>query len=120
EQIALLALVCLIIGLATELSLRAFLIHQSDTQIVAASNRAMRGPPPSLELGSHPFHGPGPEFLLNPGNPPGSLGATIVDGQVREAAYLDSAVNQQSVPAVDYPMLAALPANGQCQTLTPH
>ena len=83
--VALLALVCLLIGAATELALRQYLVNQLDQTLHHASHRSsmMAGmPPPPPAPHGHRWRqpGPGPEFLDAPGQPIG-LVAAVVDAR---------------------------------------
>src|SRR5215472_16259109 len=62
--VALLALVCILVGVVTELALEQFLIGRLDSELLAAGGRsaaAQAQPPP------FPHGGPGPDFLPTPG-----------------------------------------------------
>src|SRR5262245_3618788 len=74
EQIVLLALVCVIIVLVSEVALRAFLIDQLDERLVGARDRA--GPPPDNGK-SH--------FFERPGLAVGTLNAVINGGRIQVA-----------------------------------
>jgi len=109
----LLALVCVLIGVVTELALREFLIGQLDSQLQAAGGRsaAAVGHPPSDE-----GEGPGPNFLLAPGQPAGTLGAELNNGHVVRAGVLTSAGGEAAVPTAEQPVLLQLPVDGQPHT----
>jgi two-component system OmpR family sensor kinase len=80
--IALLALVCAIIGLVTQFSLHSFLLRQLDNQLMAAAQPRHPGPPGG---GNAPDRCDG---LTLPNRPPffglpfGSIAGTVADGQV--------------------------------------
>src|SRR5262245_54977233 len=81
--LALVAGVYGLIGLLTTLTLRDYLVHQLDAQVVAASLRAARA-------GAEPPPPPAPHFdlpdrLLGPGQPIGTIGARVWGGQVTDA-----------------------------------
>jgi two-component system, OmpR family, sensor kinase len=113
ELLALLALVSLVVGVTTELALRDFLTGQLDAQLQAAGGRsaAAAGQPPPWHHG-----GPGPDFLVAPGQAAGTLGAELLQGQVRQAAVLTAAGGQQTVPASAQAVLQRLPADGRPHT----
>ncbi|MTD56001.1 sensor histidine kinase [Amycolatopsis pithecellobii] len=78
QLIALLAVVCLVVGVVTEVALRSFLLHQLDDRLVAASDRGTRGPPPgtpSFPPGQRP-----PDSLRVPGQGVGTLSVLIEPG----------------------------------------
>src|SRR5690349_21641789 len=107
-QVALLAVVCAGIGIATEFALQRFLTHQLDQQLIEAGRRSAAifafGPPPPPGFGPpRPMHGqpfdgpppppdhprriiiredegPGPEFLNAPGQAARMVGAVIAQG----------------------------------------
>jgi two-component system OmpR family sensor kinase len=82
----LLALVCLVVGVATELALRDFLIGQLDARIAATSERADRPPPPGRPGGDRV-----PEGLRAYGQSTGSLFLNVLpDGRVLAAVLRSS------------------------------
>ncbi|MEO6090690.1 MAG: two-component sensor histidine kinase, partial [Umezawaea sp.] len=109
EQIALLTLVCLIIGVVTMVALRDFQISKLDEQLRFAANRASefrgeREPPPGFPKlnGRDPLDGPG--------QAPGTLSAVVRAGVVSEAQRLtpdrgdrEQLTAGQSTPLVDVP-----------------
>ena len=88
-QVALLAVVCACIGVATEFALQRFLMHQLDQQVVEAGRRSAmifdmpRFPPPPQPPGFphrerfDPEAGPGPGFLGAPGQSTRTVGAVV-------------------------------------------
>ena len=88
-QVALLAVVCACIGVATEFALQRFLMHQLDQQVVEAGRRAAMifdmppfPPPPQSPGFPHwerfdPEAGPGPGFLGAPGQSTRTVGAVV-------------------------------------------
>jgi two-component system, OmpR family, sensor kinase len=102
EQIVLLAMVCVIIVLATEVALRAFLVGQLDDRLIAARDRAggPGGPPPGAQL------------FDTRGQGPGTLNAMInTNGQVRVAARLSSTGGTEDLPVTGYATLLDLPTD---------
>lgn len=96
-QLIVLALVCVGIAAATELSLNHHLVKQLDAQLGAASYRsALMYPEPNRPGWQHREHsyfprpGPGPRFLDAPGQPAGMVAAVISDGKTVDAGYLTS------------------------------
>ncbi|MFE3172142.1 sensor histidine kinase [Amycolatopsis sp. NPDC059235] len=77
---ALLALVCVVVGVVTELALNSFLVGQLDVQLAAASDRGFRHGVPRP-----PINGTGkvpPDPLRVLGQPEGTLSLTVHDGNV--------------------------------------
>ncbi|NIH86662.1 HAMP domain-containing sensor histidine kinase [Amycolatopsis granulosa] len=119
QVIALLALVCLVVGLVTEVALRSFLYHQLDDRLVAASERGTRQPPPGSWNGS-PIQPP-PDSLRVPGQGIGTLAVAVFpDGTTRagvlRGSHTGSADNpfpSDPVPAGQLRTLLALPSDGK-------
>jgi two-component system OmpR family sensor kinase len=119
QLIALLAVVCLVVGLVTEVALRSFLIHQLDDRLSAASDRGARPPPagtPSFPTGQRP-----PDSLRVPGQGVGTLGVIIQpDGTVRSgvlrggvAPTADNPFPSEQVPDAQLHELTQLPPTGK-------
>jgi two-component system OmpR family sensor kinase len=105
--LALVAVVCLVIGVATTVALRQFLIGQLDAQLNAASARTA-GPPPR--------HGDD-RALFPPGQPAGTVGAQIDDGQVVNQGILDAtAGDKRDLSADQIAVLTSLPTDGRPYT----
>ncbi|MEU9689744.1 sensor histidine kinase [Amycolatopsis japonica] len=82
----LLALVCLVVGVVTELALRNFLIDQLDARLAETSERASRPPPPGRPGGERV-----PEGLRAYGQSTGSLFVNVFpDGRVLAAVLRSS------------------------------
>lgn len=114
-MLALLAAVCLIIGVVSVLALRGLLIGKLDAQLIAAGERsssAFLEPDPGLR----PPPAEGPRFLLAPGQGVGTLGAVIRDGTVVDAAVLDTAGVPRLLPDSTDVDLLALPVDGVPRT----
>ncbi|MEV4312282.1 ATP-binding protein [Actinocrispum sp. NPDC049592] len=106
EQLALLALVCLVIGVATVFATRALLMDRLDEQVVGSSNRAITGldgggPPGLGRMGNGPGEGqPGPPIGVG-GQAPGTLSALLrasgddVGGRLEPGTATPSALSQQ-------------------------
>ncbi|CPR10914.1 sensor histidine kinase [Mycobacterium bohemicum DSM 44277] len=95
-QVVVLAVVCIGITAATELSLRHHLVAQLDGQLAGASYRsALLYPEPKRPGWRHesrfsPRPGPGPRFLDAPGQPAGMVAAVVNHASVIDAGYLTS------------------------------
>lgn len=108
-QVALLALVCVAIGVATEFALQRFLMRQLDTQVVEAARRSVgimelppplhlpppppggpAGPVPRIRFRFDPEQGPGPGFLNAPGQAINTVGAVIGSGGAIDSGVITS------------------------------
>jgi two-component system OmpR family sensor kinase len=107
--VLLLAFVCLIIGVVTEVALRQYLIGQTDSRLEGARERL-------VEAGAR--YGPRPgelEFLNAPGLGPGTLGARVADGEVVIAGRVPERGKIRLIEP--YPQLASVPLDGQPHTV---
>jgi two-component system OmpR family sensor kinase len=106
EQVVLLAMVCLVIGVVTLVVLRAFLVGQLDRQLADAGARA------SDYVGRE--HGPprGRPPIDAPGQGPGTLNALVLDGRVLDAKLQRTTGSRDDIPGTLLPTLAALPIDG--------
>ncbi len=118
---ALLALVCLVVGVVTEFALSEFLVGQQDKRLAAASDRAAHAP----DRSAWPYgEAPPPDPLRALGQGDGTL-AVVQSGSVAQAGVLDSSVG---VPSKRKPpvrgiskeqllALLALPADGKPRSI---
>jgi two-component system, OmpR family, sensor kinase len=109
--VALMAVVSTIVGIATTVALQEVLVRQLDAQLVAAASRSVRAgerPPPG--------GGPGPG-LDAPGQAAGTLGAYVVDGEVRNPGVLDTFGQRQRVSAAAVAPLAQVAVGGPPSTV---
>jgi two-component system, OmpR family, sensor kinase len=129
--VAVLLVVCAVVGTVTVLALRSFLVDQLDDRLGAASHRASSyqdGPqvarPPGGNLDADDPHGGGQIPGLNaPGQGAGTLAAQITAGRVN-AGMLNDAGNPvtitsasvtdklRTVPADEHPRTVSLPGLG--------
>ena len=102
---ALLALVCLVVGVVTEFALSEFLVGQQDKRLAAASDRAFHGAerPPW----QYPDAAPPPDPLRALGQGDGTL-AVVQKGRFAQGSVLDSSVG---VPSKRKPPFRGLPEN---------
>ncbi|WP_329110863.1 HAMP domain-containing histidine kinase [Micromonospora sp. NBC_01699] len=121
--VALLAVVCVLIGAATTIALRHSLIKQLDQQLNTVAGRAgglLNGPPngrpPGVPSGSGKPFGPAEPFPR--GQPIGTLTGVVENGEVEWAVTLpaDTSTEREPVPAAQEPTLAGLPADGEPRT----
>ena len=116
EQMALLTVVCLVIGVVTMLALRDFQVKQLDDQLTHASERARdfrTGPPPfsSAPGDRNPLRGPG--------QGPGTLIAFISGGSVADAGRIPLGPgSEEKLSASASAQLASVPVDGRPHTLT--
>ncbi|WP_158880647.1 sensor histidine kinase [Amycolatopsis anabasis] len=110
SMVALLAVVCAIIGVVSELALSAFLIRQVDAQLVSASNRA------KVFLGKPRGLGPPPDPLNAPGQASGTLTARLSGGRVVDAGMLTAQGQPQELDAAAKAALLGLPVDGRPYT----
>jgi two-component system, OmpR family, sensor kinase len=112
--VALLAVVCLVVGVITEFALHRSLVNQVDAQLVAAAGRSGA----FVEVREDGDGGlpPGPKFILAPGQAAGTLGARVSGDAVAEAGYLDESGTPQAVPAQAAAAIASVPVDGRPHT----
>ena len=123
QVIALLSLVCLVVGVVTEVALRSFLYHQLDDRLAAASERGTRQPPPGTWNGS-PYQPP-PDSLRVPGQGIGTLAVAVFpDGSVRagvlrgpDKTSAGKPFPSDPVPAEQVRTLLQLPVDGKRHTV---
>lgn len=117
--IALLAAVCLVVGITTEIFLHRYLIGQLDNQLAAAAGRA-------TEAAQHPLGGPthagpppvDPRHLPGPGQSIGTLVVHISDGQIDRSVIVDgSQSGTTAMPAAARAELLKLPVDGNAHTM---
>ncbi len=111
---ALLAVVCVVIGVVTEVAVYRFQVGQLDDQLAAAADR-------TATFGQRPPDGrqvpPGPQpqqtpLTGAPGQASGTLVARIADGRIVEAGVLDVITGERlEVPVEQYPVLTGLPVD---------
>src|SRR6266496_2186311 len=110
EQIVLLALVCVIIVLVTEIALRAFLLNQLDQRVDDAVMRAI----PSIEGPlNDPGGGPGgpPRQAARTNQAPGTMLGVVRNDTVLGALRTTSGGATNDLPATEYDTLLSLPVD---------
>ncbi|HKA69723.1 MAG TPA: ATP-binding protein [Actinomycetes bacterium] len=144
--LALLAVVCAVIGVATALGLHSFLVQRLDDQVVEAGRRAEGPPhpppppdasqplpqsaPPPPPPGAPPPPPPGApppppppdsprDFLLAPGQVPGTVGVMMGNGEGVESGVLDPDVPRlvRELSEAQVATLAANPLDGRVHTV---
>ncbi len=118
-----LALVCIGITAATELSLNHHLVRQLDGQLGGTSHRsALMYPEPNRPgwRHEHPYYprpGPSPRFLDAPGQPAGMVAAVVSDGKTVDAGYLTSIGSRAALTDKAQAQLAAIAGSREPVTL---
>lgn len=116
--IALLALVCVVIGALSLVLLNFFLVQRVDDQLEAAAGRS--GAPGFDDPGGRPPGGRGHEgvdFLLDPGQGIGTLGANFDSGEVVLAGVLSARGDVQPLTDGQAAQLTGLPVDGRPRTV---
>lgn len=119
-QVALLAFVCVSIGVATEFALHRFLMQQLDSQLLAAARRSVvigerplppMLPPPGMPM-RFPFdpeQGPGPGFLNAPGQEVQTVGAVIRQDGAVDAGVITAQGDTAEISSQAAAQLAEVP-----------
>ena len=109
----LLVIGCLVVGIATTVALRTFLMNRLDAQLAAAGQRF------SISL-EHPNDGDADDstFESTVGQSSGTLGARVFHGQVTAAGVIDDGSTQLRPSAEDRAFLARLTVSGHPRSLT--
>lgn len=134
-QVILLAVVCAVLGVGTELALQRFLVNQLDDQLAEASRRSVAlfdfgpPPPPSAMMPLPRFppraaydqppqdaravirddRGPGPAFLNAPGQATRTVGAIVAQGIPITAGVITADGSRAEISTVAADQLAAIP-----------
>jgi two-component system, OmpR family, sensor kinase len=124
--VALLAMVCVGIGIGTELALHRFLLNQLDEQVANSGHRSVMtfalGPPPHPRLRPPPppfavADGPGPMFLGAPGQATRTVGAVVSGGRVVSAGVITAGGVRQPISPTAAAQLANLTPVGHAVTV---
>ncbi|MGV0680171.1 HAMP domain-containing sensor histidine kinase [Mycolicibacterium fortuitum] len=131
-QVALLAVVCASIGVATEFALQRFLMNQLDDQLIEAGRRSAAifelpppppGTPPPPGLHRHhrfpfdPEDGPGPGFLNAPGQAARTVGAVVAPNRPVDAGVITADGDRVEVSAAAATQLAQVSATREPETV---
>lgn len=131
-QVALLAVVCASIGVATEFALQRFLMNQLDDQLVEAGRRSaaifeLPPPPPGTPPppGMHRHHripfdpedGPGPGFLNAPGQAARTVGAVVAPNRPVDAGVITADGDRVEVSATAATQLSQVSATREPETV---
>lgn len=131
-QVALLAVVCASIGVATEFALQRFLMNQLDDQLIEAGRRSaaifeLPPPPPGTPPppGMHRHHripfdpedGPGPGFLNAPGQAARTVGAVVAPNRPVDAGVITADGDRVEVSAAAAVELSQVSATREPETV---
>lgn len=131
-QVALLAVVCASIGVATEFALQRFLMNQLDDQLIEAGRRSaaifeLPPPPPGTPPppGMHRHHrfpfdpedGPGPGFLNAPGQAARTVGAVVAPNRPVDAGVITADGDRVEVSATAATQLSQVSATREPETV---
>ncbi|MEU8520368.1 HAMP domain-containing sensor histidine kinase [Streptomyces sp. NPDC048577] len=125
SAVALIAVVAAVIGTVTTLAFRSYLYDQADRQLQSVSDRAA-GPPAALGGPQGPKDPRTPlGFVVGPATPLGTLGAEVVDGELRGAVVfnrtqetIDGPLGEAtSLDEAQRAALAAVPRDGEPHTV---
>lgn len=121
-----LAVVCALIGVATEFALQRFLIHQLDQQVLETGRRSAMmfdlpplPPPPGFPHNERfdPEVGPGPGFLGAPGQSTRTVGAVIAEGTPLDAGVITADGTRAEISAAAARQLAQVRPNRPVSTV---
>jgi two-component system OmpR family sensor kinase len=118
--VALMAAVCVAVGLVSVLSLDSFLLARLDDQLSSAVGRS-QGAQGRFAGEAKPGGGGGddkpPPSLSAPGQAEDTLNVHVTNGTVDQSGVLDAAGKTHPLSAAQDAMLAALPVDGRPRTL---
>jgi two-component system OmpR family sensor kinase len=120
--VSLLAVVCVGIGVGTEMALHRFLMDQLDERVIDTGRRSadifdlgpLRPPPPGFPRPPRlePENGPGPAFLDAPGQATRTVGAVVFSGVVLDAGVITSSGTRQAISDAAAAQLAHVTPDG--------
>jgi two-component system OmpR family sensor kinase len=113
--VALLAVVGIVIGTVSVLTLRGYLVDRLDRQVTSATGRSQNALG-GMMMGNH-GRPAAAGYLALPGQSPGTLGAIISGGQLFNGAVLDESGAPQPLTFEQATSLAALPPDGVPRTI---
>lgn len=118
--LGLFAVVCLLIGVTSTLAMRQYLIHQLDTQLASASQRASfgGGTPPRHDPGQA---GAGADQIFAPGQSVGTVRGTVAqDGTVdlRVVTFASGRYPYEQLTADEVTAIPDVPADGKAHTVS--
>lgn len=116
--VALLAVVGVVIGAVSVVTLRDYLIDRLDAQVTSATGRSQHAIGDNGNgNGQHGMRPPATGYLALPGQSPGTLGAIVSGGVLFSGAVLDELGAPQPLTLEQATALAALPPDGQPRTI---
>ena len=115
--LALVTCACLAVGAGSLVALDGYLQGQLDGQLSAAAARSAHAyAQHGTDAATDDDGGPGPLFVVAPGQGSGTLGALVISSHVTGAAVVDADGDRDALP--DASVLAAVPADGTVRTRT--
>ncbi|MDF9814272.1 HAMP domain-containing sensor histidine kinase [Streptomyces sp. SPB162] len=123
SSVALVAVVCAVIGTVTAIALHTYLYGQLDTQLAAVAHRA--GPPPGATAMPHPRVAGDLGFVIGGGQPLGTIGVKVSDGQIidtaisaqRESSDVGPQVTPEHLDTAQSAAVAGLPLDGAAHSI---
>lgn len=119
--VILMTMMVLVIGVITVAGINRYLVGQLDDQLNSATHRsqlAFNQNPDQMHQDEQGGVGPGPRFLVAPGQAVGTLGAVAYDGQIVRAATLNESGQPTAITLSNDSQLISLPTNGTPQTIS--
>ncbi|MEU6080412.1 ATP-binding protein [Streptomyces sp. NPDC047108] len=107
---ALIAVVCAIVGSVTTITLQSYLVGQADDQLGGIAERVLH-PPPKVADSS------GLAFIVGPGQPPGTLGAVLSGGETTSAELSTDRGDTEELTAQQADAVASLELDGKAHTV---
>jgi two-component system OmpR family sensor kinase len=121
--LGLVALVCVVVGVATDVALERYQLRQLDSEVQAAGGRATGGGPPARSAPGHcggasavSSGAAGIGFLQSPGQATGTLAAELTGTGVTAAAYLDAGGCTRSLSTAEQSALTGIVPGARPQT----
>lgn len=123
SSVALVAVVCAVMGTVTAIALHTYLYGQLDTQLAAVAHRA--GPPPGANPMPHLRAAGDLGFVIGGGQPLGTIGAKVSDGRIvdtalsaqRESSDAGPQVTPERLDATQTAALAGLSLDGAAHSI---
>ncbi|MEU8757715.1 HAMP domain-containing sensor histidine kinase [Streptomyces sp. NPDC048659] len=124
SAVALIAVVCAVIGSVTTIAFRSYLFDQADTRLSEVAKRAAG--PSHTDPGPTPGGGFQAPFIIGPGAPLGTVGARVVNGELTtgdvsvppEEGVYGQRYDLAALTAEQSAALAAVPRDGAPHTVS--
>ena len=112
--VALLTAATIVIGIASVVALRGFLVGRLDAQLTAATGRSESAIGGDVQPSDPP---PAAQFLGVPGQREGTLAGLVVDGVIYNASVISESGSLELVPTEDQSGLIGLAVDGEPRTV---